>query len=411
MDAALSGTYQVEGAVLSLSYTLVAARSGVNLTGDLIRVDFDQTIEAERQIAVAVLSSLGTALSDDVRTRASVSVTSRNDAFQAYLRSQDPLERFWRRPETTQLIAAQRELETAIALDPVFTLAKVRLAFVNWIGSFWGYLDAGGPASQDALADDAIARDPSFGDAYAVKALLDLQRGNLPQMRTEIRAALDRSPSSALAHYAAGWYYLAAGLGQRSLDAFTRADELEPELVRRELGIALRFAGDFSRAERQFREDLETFPGDVATQANLGLMLVLQDRADEAVPILDKIAAASPNDPTVQALFAVLNVRRDRRFDIDAWLALHRDVYWSDGGYAFSVAGIYGLARRPADAIVWLNRARDRGFRNYPYADRYPFFAAIRRDSAFENVMMSLRQDWEQERSAEDKDPLIRLPQ
>jgi eukaryotic-like serine/threonine-protein kinase len=412
VDAALSGTYQVESAVLSLTYTLVAARDGVSVTGDVIEVPFDRTIEAERRIAVAVVSSLGGALSEDARAGAAASVTSRNDAFQAYLRSQYALELFWRSPEVSHLSAAQRALESAISLDPGFSLAKVRLVFVNWVASFWGYLDAtGGSPAQDALAQDAISRDPSFGDAYAVKALLSFQRGDLPQMRTEIRAALDRSPSSALAHYSAGWYYLAAGLGQRSVDAFTRADELEPELVRRELGIAFRYAGDFARAERQFRDDLEMFPGDVATQANLGLMLVLLDRVDEAVALHDKIAAASPNDPTVQALFAVLNVRRGRRFDIDAWLTRHRDVYWEDGGYAFSVAGLYGLARRPADAVVWLNRARERGFRNYPYADRYPFFTSIRTDTMFQSAMANLRQEWEQERSAEEHDPLIRARQ
>jgi len=355
-----------------------------------------------------VISSLGGALPEDARARAAASVTSRNDAFQAYLRSQYALEIFWRRPDASQLASVQQALESAIALDPNFSLAKVRLAFVKWMALFWGYGGAGGdPSTLDVLADDAIARDPSFGDAYAVKALLDLQRGDLPHMRTEIRAALDRSPSSALAHYAAGWYYLAAGLGQRSVDAFTRADQLEPELVRRELGIALRYAGDFSRAERQFREDLDMFPGDVATQANMGLILVLLNRAVEAGAIYQKIAKTTPSDPTVQALFAVLNVRSGQRFDIDEWLARHREVYWSDGGYAFSVAGVYGLALRPADAVVWLNRARDLGFRNYPYAERYPFFDAIRRDSALQIVLANLRTDWEQGRTEEDKNPLI----
>jgi serine/threonine-protein kinase len=410
VDAALSGTYQVEGAVLGLTYTLVAARDGVSLTGDVIEVPFDRTIEAERRIAVAVITTLGSALPEGARARAAASVTSRNDAFQAYLRSQYSLEQFWRNPDARHLAAVQRALESAIALDPGFSLAQVRLVFANWIASFWGYLETtGGPAAQDALADDAIARDPSFGDAYAVKALLKLQHGDLPQMRANIRAALDRSPSCALAYYAAGWYYLAAGLGERSVAAFTRADQLEPELVRRELGIAYRYAGDFAAAERQFREDLQIFPGDVATQVNLTIILVLLGRLDEAASVYERVALTSPKDPSVQSVAPLLALRRGRSFDLDAWVAQHRNVFWSDGGYAFATAGVFGLAQRTSDAITWLNRARELGFRNYPYAERYPLFQPVRRDEAFQAVLSDLRHQWEEERQREEQVPLIRL--
>jgi tetratricopeptide (TPR) repeat protein len=408
VEAVLTGTYQVEGGVLSLSYTLIEARRGVSLTGDVVEVPFSRTIEAEHRIALAVLTGLRPSLSDDERARAAITVTQRNDAFQAYLRSQYLLELFWRQPDSAKLAAARRALEQAVEEDPGFTLAIVRLVFVTWTGTFWGYqVDTPERTPVETLAADAISQDPTFGDAYAAKALLSFQDGKLDAMRDEIRAALGRSPNSALAHYAAGWYYLASGLAERSAAAFTRAGQLEPELVRRELGIVYRYVGDFARAEQQLREDLRRFPGDVATEANLALMLLVLGRLDEAATLATKTAAASPNDPTVQCLVALVNVKRGVKFDVAAWVARNRDTYWRDAGFAFTVAGLYALARDSSEAVVWLRRARELGFRNYPYVERYPFFANVRGDGAFKSVVAELQKDWEAERSREQQNPLV----
>src|SRR6516164_2171607 len=123
---------------------------------------------------------------------------------------------------------------------------------------YWGYEK--GPEILERAEEEinlAIGLDPDFGDTYAARALIELQRGQLDQMRQDLRQAFRYSPNSPLAYYAAGFYYLVRGLPDRSVQAFRQARALDPDLVRRELALAYRTQGDLARAEQQYRENLQ----------------------------------------------------------------------------------------------------------------------------------------------------------
>ncbi|HKT79496.1 MAG TPA: protein kinase [Vicinamibacterales bacterium] len=408
VDAVLTGSYQVEGSMLSLSYRLLDTRSEVNLAGDVIEVAFDRAIDAERRLAVAVVGALRPAL-PQLQQRVAANETDEPQAFQAFLRSQSQLELFWQQPNASQLDAVRQSLEQAVRYDPKYTQAIVQLVVVDWVGAFWGYRSSpDGLERAERLADEAIAADPAFADAYAARSLLRFQKGALDAARADLRAALDRSSQSALTYYAAGWYFLGRGFNDLSVTAFQRAHELHPELVRRELGIAYRFQGNLVRAAQRYRDDLKTYPGDVQTQSNLAVTMLALGDTKQATELADGIVEANPSDPSAQWVATLMRAERGDARAVQAWLRRYHDAYWNDAGYCADVAAVWALSGDARQTVVWLRRARDLGFHNYPFLQSYRFFDRVRLDPGFVSFLNELKGEWDASWEREQKDPLMR---
>jgi serine/threonine protein kinase/tetratricopeptide (TPR) repeat protein len=408
VDAIVSGSYQIEEGTLSLRYTLVDLRREVQVAGKDFQVPFTRSIEAEHELGAEIMDSLQSSVSSEDRERLAAASTQKNEAFQAYLRSSYEMEVFWRQPSAAQLNRAEQDLNDALRFDPHFTLALVSLAKLHWLASFWGYADGPGVLEEaERQAKLAIEFEPNSGEAYAALALIQIQKAQIDAARKSIEAAFARTSNSALAFYAAGLYYMTKGLASKSIPAFQRAQQLNPELIRSELGLAYRSQGDFLGARDELRKDLESHPSDQVTAAVLAGVLVGLNDLEAARQIEGPLLQHAPSDPTVQYTLALLQVREGKPFHIDAWLKPYEKVYWADGGYCFDVAAVYAVARQPKDAVRWLRRSHELGLTNYPFVSQNPLFANLRGDPAFQSFLESTRREWEEANREEERNPLI----
>ncbi|HWY05755.1 MAG TPA: protein kinase, partial [Candidatus Acidoferrales bacterium] len=408
VDAVLSGSYQIEGATLSFSFALLDVRKNVQIAGNAYTRRFTEAIEVEHLMAGEIVDSLKASTDAEQRARFITPPTQQADAFQAYLHSNYEMELFWKNPSAEQLSRAEQRLDEAIELDPRFTLALVSLAKLHWIAVFWGYSEA--PTSLGLArqkANRAIELDPGLGEAYAALALIELQAGQVNQTEARLREAFARSPGSALAYYAAGFYYIDRGLPDQSVRAFLRANELDPNMVRRELAIAYRYQVDLDRAEKQAREELSLHPNDLLGEATLARILTARGKLAEADEIVRTLSIRSPHDPTVQGLVTLLDVLEGRSVSIQGWLSQHRHVYWSDAGYCIDVAEVLAAAHRNDEALRWLRRAEELGIRNYPFLARNPLYKNLRNDQDFQTYLESARQAWLQAMRHETQEPLL----
>jgi serine/threonine protein kinase/Flp pilus assembly protein TadD len=408
VDAVLSGSYQIEGGMLSLRYTLVDSRRGVQVAGKDFQVPFTHSIEAERELAAEITDSLHGATSSKDLERLTAASTQENQAFQAYLRSSYEMEVFWKEPSAQHLERAEQELQEALRVDPHFGLALVSLARLHWLASFWGYADD--PRILDDAqreANRAIELEPDSSEPYAALALVQIQKGSIADARQSVQKAFARSRNSALAYYAAGLYYMTKGLATKSIPCFQKAQQLNPELIRNELGLAYRSQGDFLRARDELRKDLESHANDQVTAAVLAGVLVGLDDIDGARQIERTLLRHAPADPTVQYAIALLRVHQGELLHVDNWIKPYEKVYWADGGYCLDVASIYAAAKQPAETIRWLARARELGLTNYPFVSQNPLFANVRSDRAFKSFLESIRRDWEAADQEEEQHPLI----
>jgi TolB-like protein len=408
VDAVLSGSYQIEGATLSLSYTLLDVQDNVQIAGNAYTRPFTESIEVEHLLASEIVTSLKDSTNPDERARFTSIPTQKADAFQDYLRSNFEMERFWQRPSAEQLALAEQPLQDALRLDPRFTLALVSLARLHWTAAFWGY--AKGPeilALAGQEADQAIQQDPGLGEAYAARALVQFQMGKLDETEESLRAAFSRSPNSALAFYAAGLYFLGRGLPDLGVQAFRRARDFDPQIIRTELSIAYRYNADLEAAEDQARKDLAEHPKDVVNQAALAHVLMARGRLAEAAALNAELLREASNDPGVQGLVALLKVLQHKPFSIQDWLQRDGQTYWADGGGCANVAEVLAVSRQKAEAVRWLRRAGELSMRNYPFLSRNPLYSSLRDDREFQAYLELVKSDWQRARQREEQDPLM----
>jgi eukaryotic-like serine/threonine-protein kinase len=411
VDAVLSGSYQIEGTTLSFSFELLDIRKNIQIAGNAYTRGFTEAIEVEHLMAQQIVDSLKASADPDQRARFISPPTQRPDAFQAYLHSNYEMELFWKNPSAEQLLRAEQRLEKALELDPRFTLALVSLAKLHWIAVFWGYSDA--PTSLHMAlqeANRAIELDPGLGEAYAALALVELQEGQLDLTEISVRDALVRSPGSALAYYAAGFYYIDRGLPDQSVSAFLRARELDPNLVRRELAVAYRYQVDLDRAEEEARDALNLHPNDLPGEVMLARILATRGKLAEADQILLPISRRSPHDPTVGGIVMLLDVLAGRPFSIRAWLGQHRRAYWSDAGYCIDVAEVLAVAHQNDEALRWLRRADELGIRNYQFLARNPLYKNLHKNVDFQSYLESARQSFLEAMRHETQAPLLPAP-
>jgi arylsulfatase A-like enzyme/Flp pilus assembly protein TadD len=162
--------------------------------------------------------------------------------------------------------------------------------------------------------DDA-QRHAELAGAHEILARIALLRGDVARAESEARLAGDTNAA----------LYTLARVEQkkgRSAEVIRLADELLARLARtggRPLrglhalrGDALARNGDVVGAERAFRDELRSFPGDPEAYRGLIVLLASQGRADDVTRTIREFAATAPNRQTYEVIAQTLEVLGDR---------------------------------------------------------------------------------------------------
>lgn len=393
---------------MSTWYSLTDVRRNVQLAGNALILPLPEMDRVEETIRQDLDRVLHAAWAPPAAGGAAAQPAKQARAFQELLRSNFELDRFWQQPSAERLGQAERHLLLALDEDPQSTLSLVSLAKLRWVAAFSGYAEGDETLRRaETSAKRALELDPSYGEAYAALALVQFQRGEIEAMRDNIRRSLKATPSSALGLYAAGFYFLANGLAAQGVTAFESARRIDPSLVRREVGIAHRYAGEFDTAADEFRRVLAENPTDMTTMKMLAAMLQLTGRLDEAAALERTLDASIPNDVGARLRRVTLAVSRGDGSGIDPLMAELGETYWADPGFSTNVASMFALAERPREAARWLGHAGELGMQNHPYVIGQPAIAKLAGDPHLAPVLDALHRQWSEAVGREARDLLL----
>ena len=142
------------------------------------------------------------------------------------------------------------------------------------------------PAPALAALQEAVGVDPSVAEYHDTLGLVLLELGRPDMALPEFQKAVEIDPKSADAQFHLGTAYAETGRWEDAVGAYRKALALPtlavPDFVHQNLGLALYHLRRYPEAESSLRFALSLDPQMQAAYYNLGLVLVAENRSEEA---------------------------------------------------------------------------------------------------------------------------------
>ena len=392
------------GRELGVQYVLEGsvrrAQDRVRITAQLISVadqshlwadDYDRKLQdvltVQDDVAIAVADQTQLKLDPAQQTDLARGRTVNPEAYEAYLRGRF----FWNKRTEAGFRKSVEYFETAIAKDPTFAQAYAGLADSYLLLGGYGFeaQEVAMPKAK-AAALKALTIDDRLADAYTSLAMIAMQYDwNWKESEKDYKRAIELNPSYSVAHHWYGDGYLAAvGRMDESIAELRQAQELDPLslIIGTDLAKRLCFAGQYDEGMERFRKILEIDPDFVVAHYQLSQAYELQGRYPEAIAEVEKIRSPEAVRFVTGQLghiYAHQGRKREALQAVDELQRSSKQTY-IDSGY---VADIYLILGEKDLALVWL----EKGYQQHSPAmcalKTDPTYAPIRSDPRFVDLM------------------------
>jgi TolB-like protein/DNA-binding winged helix-turn-helix (wHTH) protein/Tfp pilus assembly protein PilF len=286
-------TYILEGSVrkfgdrLRITAQLVRADNGYSLWAETYDRDMHDVFRVQDDIANAVVQALQITLLGGPLTRQQGG-TQNLEAYQLYLRSRNGA----LQNTKPSLDAERKYLEQAVNLDPSFGLAWARMATNSLVETENGMLPAAeGFERAKNLAQRALQLSPDLGEPHACLSYVYRRYDwDWAAAESEVHRALDLDATNPVVLTIAGRFYDTMGHwedAERHQRSALAHDPLSTYAMYG-LGSTLYGAGRYEEAEAMYRRLLEAAPGFSWTRLDLAKTLLMEDKPEAAVAILQQ---------------------------------------------------------------------------------------------------------------------------
>jgi protein O-GlcNAc transferase len=168
-----------------------------------------------------------------------------------------------------------------------------------------GHITERQPSPALGALKEAVSLDPTAADYRDTLGLVYLELGRSDLAIEELRKAVELDPKLADAHFHLGTAYAEAKRWEEAVASYRRALALPTltihDFVHQNLGLALYHLKRYPEAESSLRFALSLDPKMQAAYYNLGLVLVAENRPDEARAAFRRARQLAPDTPFGQA--------------------------------------------------------------------------------------------------------------
>jgi serine/threonine-protein kinase len=376
----LTGSVRQSPSTIRISAELVDGRTGL----DKWSQDYDRTpgdaIKIQTDIAENVATALSAALGGAARAAVAIGGTTNASAQDLYLKARA---QYAADDSEASLRRANGLLDSAIALDPKFADAyALKASVLTDLNGFYGTSGNFGPGYVEAaaVAQRAIALAPNLASARLILAHIRMEQLNVGEAAAEFQKGHSLAGSDVDDLLSYSLFLMLVGRTDQAIDLARQAqarDPLNPGAYATEGGAQLR-GRHYSEAAAAYRKALALAPNLSVAGTKLGDALFLMGRFDEAAAEYRKVA---PNYLFRLIGEAVLFARQGNRSGSDAALARAQKLFGDSANYQY--AEIYAQRGDRERAFAALERAwqfRDPGLA-YMYSE--PFMQPLRSDPRF----------------------------
>jgi serine/threonine protein kinase len=376
VDTLLTGTYLRDGPDLRIATQLFNVKSERILWQDTIDLKYEKLLTVQDRVAQQIIQGLELELSPSEAQNLKLDSPVNNTAYEYYLRGVDLY-------ALNDFAAAIRVLERSVSLDPAYALAWAQLGrayTTNASLQFGGREDYS--KAQEAY-QRSMALDPALLEPRVYLANLLTDTGRAEEAVPLLRAALQRNPNFAEAHWELGYAYRFAGMLKESVAESETARQHEPSVKRNSsaingylyLGDYAKFLASLPAADSAYvlfyRGFGEYYQGESAVAS------ADFDRAFESDPLLLPAAVGKALSE------AVAHRNADGILLLKQTEAKIEGRGVSDAEGIYKVAEAYAVLGDRASAVRVFERSIAGGFFCYPYFQSDPLLANVRGEPGF----------------------------
>jgi serine/threonine-protein kinase len=399
VDSVLAGNYQLSGGMVRVSVQLID--HGATRWGSRYDLRSPDMLKFQDDVAQKVVEALSVQLSGAEHERMTAPMTSSPEAYNLLVEARAYYTEYSLNSRVDPLHEGQRLAREAIAKDPSYADAYTLLSQLHFMEG----VNFADNAERNLLASEQAARKavslaPSSLDANVALGGILGERGKIAEAIRTMRQAVVLAPNSVLTWDHLGYHYHYAGLDDQAEEAFRHSRDLDPSRPRIYWmhGRMLLYQGKPHEAAEQVRQALKRTPDQFKLLAFLGYFLYYEGKTEEAEQAVNRSLAlrGGKGDDSPLLFAAYLHASRGERDMIDPVLLSRRPAEIVDGDEAEWIAGIYSLLHDKPKALLWLKRAVALGDHNYPWFQRDKNFNNLRGDPEFERLMRQVEGYWKQ---------------
>jgi TolB-like protein/Tfp pilus assembly protein PilF len=345
----LEGSVRKDGDQIRITAQLIKADDGYHMWSETYDRSLDNIFAIQDEISAAVVAALKIELFGEAPKSQVVDPQAYALMLKArYLHSQ------WSKENFEKAIEASKQ---ALEIEPGYAEGWASLSVIYLTQTQSGYRDLDeGVALARAAVTKALTLNPDLASAWARLALIQCQFDwDWVSANTSIQKALTLEPDNIKVINAAGTVAGAMGDLDNALAHYKRILVTEPLDLIGLYNVAdtLLLQNKLKESEDYFRQVLELNPEDWGTHTRLAIIMLKQDRLEEAWSEL-----MLEVDPIQQEFGRILALPALDRQDeaqqrLDAYIQEHQS--WA----AFSIAQMYAFHGESDSAFDWLNRAFD----------------------------------------------------
>jgi len=419
----LDGSVRRADSTVRISTWLIDTATDKNIWADTFDRDLKEIFAIQSDIAQKIAAALKAKLTPAEKERIEKKPTQDIRAYEYYLKGREYYFRY-KKEDNEQAIELFKK---AIELDPDYALAHAGLAdtYSQRVIRF-GFPTAEwfDPAIEEA--QKAISLDPNLAEGYkALGSAYGFMKGWWRKAVEAGQKAVEANPNNAFACNSLGQCYIQIGEFDKAFPFLKKAIALSPAdaFPCAELGRVYYGLDDPMRAEEWLKKALELQPDLDVTHGRLTDLYLALGEYDKAIEQSQTYLSKLPGNPSAWIIeFAALAEFFSGHYEkaqeyyqkigeqpIELgyvyWKAGRKDEArklfqgnldrlqkWLEQGdesndIGFFMAAIYAVQGNRDEALRWLQKAVDAGYRYYRYISRYPLLENIRDDARFKRII------------------------
>ena len=360
-NTVLEGSVRKAGNRLRVTAQLINVADGYHLWSERYDRQLEDVFAIQDEIAENIVRALRVVLGEDEKRALEKTPTESVQAYEYYLRGRQVVTQLRRSP----LQYARRMFDRAIELDPNFARAHAGAAdCCSFLYMYWDSSNANLEAA-DKSSQRALELDAASAEAHTSRGVALTLRQDHAAARREFETALKLDAKLFEAHYFYARACLTEGKFEEAIAHYRNAWQARPEDYQ-----AILLSADALAKLKRDDEVLEA--------ARLGMKLA------------DAHLELNPDDARAWYLSGGALMRLGK---VNEALERTRRAYAidpEDAGVLYNVACNYCLARKPDEAIDYLDKAIRNGFGQRSWLENDSALDPLRNDPRFQALLQKL---------------------